>query len=123
MRLTFQLRFHTHPGQSLLLSGNHPILGNEDPAKAIPLSYLNDEFWQVTLILPTGTAPNTSISYYYLLREADGTFTEDCGRCRSFNPASLKTEETLIVDSWNAPGFYENAFYTEPFDQVLLRQN
>ena len=27
------------------------------------------------------------------------------------------------MDSWNVTGYYENAFYTEPFKEVLLKNN
>lgn len=121
MRVTFQLRYHTHPGQTLWLTGNHEILGNDEVASAIPLDYLNDQFWRVHLVLPKATAPNQEISYRYLLRQADGSIVEDQGKGRVFNPASFKTEEVLIIDSWNHPGFFENAFYTEPFREVLLK--
>ena len=29
----------------------------------------------------------------------------------------------LFVDSWNAAGYFENAFYTEPFKNVLLKNS
>jgi len=123
MRLTFQLRYHTHPGQSLLLSGAHELFGNGDPARAIALTYRDREFWQVTVVLPMGTALNADLTYHYLLREADGTLVEDWGRGRTIHPSALYAEDVVIVDSWNDPGFYENAFYTEPFSQVLLKPN
>src|SRR5262249_36323040 len=122
-RLTFHLRFHTHPGQSLLLSGDHEIFGSGDPTQAIPLCYQESEFWQVVIILPAGTAPKAEITYHYILREPDGTLVEDWGKGRTINPGAFKTEEVVIVDSWNSPGFYENAFYTEPFKHALLQGN
>jgi len=77
MRLTFQLRFHTHPGQSLLLTGNHEFFGDGEPAKALPLHYLNSEVWQLIIVFPARTAPNSDITYNYILREADGCMLED----------------------------------------------
>jgi 4-alpha-glucanotransferase len=120
MRLTFQLRFHTIPGQSLLLTGNHEILGNDDPASAIPLDYLNDQFWRVRIVIPKSVVPDAEITYRYILRLEDGSMVEDWGNGRVINPVSLKANETLLIDSWNNPGFYENAFYTEPFRAILL---
>ena len=121
MRVTFQLRYHSHPGQSLWLTGDHEILGNDEMASAIPMEYLNDRFWQVHLVLPKASSPDREITYRYLVRQPDGSALEDWGKGRVFNPASFKTEEVLIIDSWNHPGFYENAFYTEPFREVLLK--
>lgn len=121
MKLTLLLRFHTHPGQSLWLTGNHPLLGNDDEAQAVPLQYLDPEFWQVSFELPQPAAPNRDITYCYILRHADGSAVRDWGRDRELNPAAFNTDEVLIVDAWNAPAFFENAFYTEPFREVLLR--
>jgi 4-alpha-glucanotransferase len=121
VRLIFQLRFHTQPGQSILLTGNHELLGNDAVGSAIPLEYLNDKFWRTTIVFPNGPAADANITYRYILRSPDGSMLEDCGHGRSFNPASFKIEELLIVDSWNHPGSYENALYTEPFQKVLLK--
>jgi 4-alpha-glucanotransferase len=121
VRLTFQLRFHTYPGQTLLLTGNHEILGNDNVGSAVPLDYVNDQFWRVRIVMPKETVPDAEITYRYILRLEDGSIIEDWGRGRTFNPDSFTTEEVVIVDSWNDPGFYENAFYTEPFREVLLR--
>ncbi len=45
MKLQFYLRFHTRFGQRLSISGNTEELGNNDPAEALPMDYLNEEFW------------------------------------------------------------------------------
>jgi 4-alpha-glucanotransferase len=121
VRLTLQLRFHTYPGQSLLVTGNHEILGNDNVASAIPLDYVNDKLWRVSIVIPKETVPDAEITYRYILRLEDGLIVEDWGRGRIINPDSFTTEEVVIIDSWNNPGFYENAFYTEPFREVLLR--
>jgi 4-alpha-glucanotransferase len=36
---------------------------------------------------------------------------------------TLESEEILIIDSWNFAGYFENAFYTEPFKHVLLKSS
>ena len=123
MRITFQLRFHTNFGQSLLLTGNHPVLGNGDLGKALPLQYLNETLWHLTIEFLGGAVPNANIVYNYVLRNPDGSSICDWGNDRIVNPAGLRCEQVLLVDSWNHAGFYENAFYTEPFQQVLLKGN
>jgi 4-alpha-glucanotransferase len=57
------------------------------------------------------------------LRNANGSSVQDWGADRAINPASFKQKEILIIDSWNDAGAVENAFYTEPFKNVLLRAN
>src|SRR5437899_92199 len=123
MRLTFKLRFHTAPGESLWLTGDHELFGSNSPNQAIALEYLDANFWQVTFVIPRVCIPDADIAYHYIWRHADGSFFEDWAGGRTINPAAHRGEELLIVDSWNQPGFVENAFYTEPFKNVLLRGN
>jgi 4-alpha-glucanotransferase len=121
MRLTFKVRYHTNFGQSLLLIGNHELFGNGDIAKAIPLQYLDEQFWQTTISAPKAAIPDATITYNYVLRNPDGSLIYDWGIDKRINPASFETEEVLVIDSWNSAGAFENAFYTEPFKNVLLK--
>jgi 4-alpha-glucanotransferase len=121
MRLTFWLRYHTHYGQSLWLTGNHELFGNGRAGQAIALQYLNAAFWRVTMAIAPEALGAASVAYSYLLREADGTMVQDWGCDRRLDFASVKAQDVLIIDSWNAPGRSENVFYTEPFKHVLLK--
>ncbi len=123
MRLTFQLRFYTHPGQSLLLSGDHEFFGSGQVERALTLHYLNSETWQATVLIPQTVLPDQPICYQYLLRNSDGSLVRDWGNDRVLNLARWTADELLVVDSWNHAGFFENAFYTEPFQDVLLAQD
>src|SRR5262249_16346422 len=53
----------------------------------------------------------------------DGTHVRDWGNDKRTNLAKLPTDDVVILDSWNPAGFFENAFYTEPFQEVLLKGN
>ena len=117
MLVTFRIRFHTHPGQSLWLAGTHPL-----PDHPVPLRHVDQEFWQVTVPL-TPQATAATLIYSYILRQADGAQTTDWGRNRALVPASFGCAELLVIDSWNHPGFFANTFYTEPFKKVLLAEN
>ena len=120
MKLTFRLRYHTKVGQSLLITGNHELLGDGQTSRAVPLHYFNEQSWQLTIALPEGTATEAAITYNYILRNADGSSVQDWGNDRVIIPSVFKQGEVLIVDSWNHAGAVENAFYTEPFKNVLL---
>jgi 4-alpha-glucanotransferase len=122
--LVFQLRFTTQFGQIIYVVGNHPLLGNNDIEKAVPLQYCNDNFWNLSLSFGVKDIVDESISYQYFIKNADGTISYDWGgNDKSFNPSTVKANEILFVDSWNAAGYYENAFYTEPFKNVLLKNS
>jgi 4-alpha-glucanotransferase len=122
MKVTFRLRYRSQFRQSLWLTGSHPSLGGGDIEQAVPLEYLNEEFWQVPIELPPDTT-NTPIRYDYILRNADGSQVADWGGDRALVPSESGRDELLVIDSWNDAGAAENAFYTEPFKNVLLAGN
>ncbi|HEX9511568.1 MAG TPA: 4-alpha-glucanotransferase [Puia sp.] len=118
VKIEFYLRFFTHPGQSVSISGNIGVLGLDDPEKAWPLQYLNGEFWHGTLLLEE---PVTSpLRYHYVLRNEDGTITEEWGDDRVLEEPGAGVEEIQTIDTWNYAGEFENVFFTAPFRQVLL---
>jgi 4-alpha-glucanotransferase len=121
MTFTFRLRFRTRYGQGLFLTGSHPLLGSSDPAKALPLAYRDAEHWEVRVSIDD--LPASPITYRYFLREADGTLVDDWSTGRTISAEDLKAEQVVFLDSWNDPSRVENAFYTEPFQRVLLRSN
>ena len=123
MKFTFRVRFHTRPGQSLHLTGNHEIFGGNQPDRALPLNYLNHDFWELSFELPLGDIPDANIIYNYLLRDENGSLTYDAGRDRVIDLASFATDEVLFIDTWNDASCYENAFYTQPFQRVLLKHD
>ena len=121
--ITFQIRFHTKFGQTLYITGGHDIFGQNDIAKALPMQYLNHEFWTVTVPLKKDTLPAEGLVYNYVIRYEYGAYSFDWGKDKVLHAASLNTPEVLIIDAWNYAGYFENAFYTEPFKQVLLQDN
>ncbi|RFM26553.1 4-alpha-glucanotransferase [Deminuibacter soli] len=124
MQITLQLRFHTEYGQSLYVTGNHPLLGNNDPAQAVPMQYFDKEQWQAVLQLSEADLAGEPIRYRYLLKEKDGSTEYDFSNDKVLNLANTGNAAlTVIYDFWNYGGYYENAFYTEPFQEVLLKPN
>jgi 4-alpha-glucanotransferase len=122
MRLTIRLRYHTRFGQALFLCGDHICLGGGQPGNALPLRYVNEEMWEVLIELPDTSRPKAPMSYYFLLRNPDGSEKEDFGGDRTLDFARLGRGHTVIIDSWNDLSTVENVFFTEPFKKVLLRE-
>jgi 4-alpha-glucanotransferase len=120
-KIIFQLRFHTQFGQEIFITGNHPLLGNNDVAQAVPLRYFNDEFWY--LALDVTEAVDQKINYHYILRNPDGIDDHDFGNDKSIDPSKAAAKELLVIDTWNYTGYIENTFYTKPFAEVLLAAN
>ncbi len=122
-KITFQIKFHTNPGQSLYVTGNHTLLGNNNVENAFPLSYLNNEYWVGTLEIPVEQELSEDFFYNYILKNDNGTATIEWGEDKVIQPLTHKTKEILLIDSWNSSSYPENTFYTEPFQGVLLKEN
>lgn len=121
MKVQFYLRFHTSYGQSLWISGNISELGNNNPEKALPMNYLNEEFWAATLEIKRKEL-SAKISYRYLLKNEKGEWINEWEHGRHFEEVKKEVNELQMVDTWNHAGEYENAFFTAPFANVLLKQ-
>lgn len=122
-KIIFQIHFHTVFGQDILISGDHPLLGNGDETKAVPLQYFNDAYWSLALELEPGDLLPGEFTYHYILRNQDGILNYDWGNDKKISFSSVAAEELLVIDSWNHAGYFENSFYTEPFSEVLLKEN
>ena len=122
MRLTFEVGYHTRPGQELFLTGAHEIFGAGDASRAIPMEYHAPGIWRVTLIPPESILGRDRIEYGYLVRGADGSCEKDWHRGRLLDFPRLAGRDAGIRDSWNSASFTQNTFLTQPFQKVLLRQ-
>ncbi len=123
VQVTFMLRFHTKLGQSLYITGSNEIFGSNDIKKALPMQYLSEELWTLTLDINAADLSAKNIVYNYLLKNEDGSLSFDWGSDKVITASIFSSKEMLVIDSWNHAGFIENTFYTEPFKQVLLKDN
>ena len=133
MKLQFYLRFHTRFGQHLLITGNTDELGNNDPVKALPLDYLNDEFWSGSIEIKKKELQN-NISYKYILKNEEGELisgqlwaeleiTQQTGR-RDPAPERFKTLFNEI-DNWVKKTFrksHPKGFWVGPKTAKAVRQ-
>ena len=122
MKLQYYLRFYTQLGQSLWISGNIDELGNDVPAKALPMDYMNDEFWYGSIEIKRKDLQK-NIRYKYYLKNEDGEFIGEWGNDRVIDVFRKDLHEVQLIDTWNHAGEYENAFFSAPFKNVLLKTN
>ncbi len=122
MRIHFYLRFHTEFGQTIWITGNGDELGNDDPSKALPMEYLNEEFWECRIDVKRKELPK-EISYKYFLKNKDGELLYEWGNDRTIDVFRKNLEEVQLVDTWNHAGEYENVFFSDAFNKVLLVPN
>ena len=118
MTINFYIRYSTNYGQTLFVSGNIDALGNDKPAEAFALTYLNNEFWFGTIEIPDKS--EEEINYRYIFREESSVDILDADKDKIIDSKTYHSNEITIIDTWNAEGDVRNAFYTKPFLQVLL---
>ena len=123
MKLNFYVRFSTTYGQALYVSGSHSILGNDVVQNAIAMQYFNEEFWFVQVEIPEADFNVLDIEYRYVLREQDGNEVIEWGNDRIIDFKKNAAKEITLIDTWNHAGQIENAFFTKPFQDVLLQYN
>src|SRR5512138_3553535 len=120
MRIQFYLRFRTNFGQSLWISDNGE-LGTDLIKGAIPMTYLNEEFWVANLKIDK--KKTDSFSYKYVLRNDNGEIIPEFGKDRVIEFPEHGVKEIELIDTWNHAGEYENAFYSAPFTNILLKRS
>ena len=121
IKISFHLKYKTHFGQGIYIYGNHPLLGNNKIEQAVPLVYLNNDYWVLHLNI-NPAAINDKIVYHYFIQNADGTKTFDTGNDKFLTLSKTSVNDIVIIDSWNFTGYKENTFYTSPFVNVLMKQ-
>lgn len=121
MKIHFYLRFSTKFGQSLSITGNANALGNNDLKNALQLSYLNPDFWEGEIEVNPGD--DVKIHYQYIFSQEDGTAIMEWNDNKQIDTSKSGTDEIQVFDTWCDAGSYENTFYTDPFQEVLLREN
>ena len=100
MRLQFYLRFHTEFGQSIWITGDCEELGNNDPANAMPMEYLNEEFWQYETTIKKKDL-GKKVSYKYFLKNSDGELIYEWGNDRQIELPKKLPDEIQLTDTWN----------------------
>jgi 4-alpha-glucanotransferase len=119
MRLQFYLRYHTSFGQSLWISTNGE-LGTDIIDDAIPMTYMNEEFWFAELKIDKDAYPK--FRYKYILKNADGEIIPEFGTDRLLEIPRQGIKELQTIDTWNHAGDFENIFYSAPFQKIFLTQ-
>jgi 4-alpha-glucanotransferase len=119
MRIQFYLHFRTSFGQSLWISDNG-ALGTDLIKGAIPMTYLNEEFWVANIKIDKEEA--SSFHYKYILRNENGEIIPEFGKDRLVDVPGHGVKEVQLIDTWNHAGEYENVFYSAPFANILLKR-
>ncbi|MEO6542256.1 MAG: 4-alpha-glucanotransferase, partial [Ferruginibacter sp.] len=121
MTLHFYLRYSTKFGQTLFVSGNIAALGNDVITEAFTLTYLNDQLWHGSIEVDDKVLTEP-LYYKYILQDENKDRVAEFGNDRVIDCSKLKATKIVLSDTWNYAGEFENAFFTAPFTDVLLKR-
>jgi 4-alpha-glucanotransferase len=121
VRIQFYIRYSTQPGESLFVTGNIPALGSGKDSNLFALDFLDSQFWYGSL--EVDSTEIARIHYSYIFKNKEGELLHEGGQDRVIDISKTGIEELQLMDSWNPSGEYENVFYTDPFQEVLLKDN
>lgn len=113
MKIHFHLRYSSKPGETLWV-----CIDGEAP---IALTYLNEDFWHG--VIEASEKQHQPLAYHYLLTDAAGNERIEWDNDRTIDLSAFTVKKIQIMDFWNTPGTPENAFYTQPFQQIFLKRS
>ncbi len=121
MKLNFYLRFTTKFGQQLQVETTFKQENDEKTTSRHAMQYFSNEFWQASLDIDM---PKQSLlGYKYILTMEDGSQVSEGEHDRIIDIGKNNFQEVQTVDTWNAESWYENVFYSIPFENTLLVEN
>jgi 4-alpha-glucanotransferase len=120
MKIDLLIRFRTNFGQSLSITGNIPALGSNDYENALPMSYLDEHFWQASFeVDPEG---QDLVQYRYIFKTDRGEKVFDGEMQRVLSLKNIASDIS-VIDTWVHPGAYELAFLTSPFLDIYYKHH
>lgn len=117
MKITFHINYRTEWGESLLVSGNAPELGNNNVAEAAVMQCVGGEHWRLTVDINTEESP--ALAYKYAIRGENGVAWE-WGKPRVIH-ASVYPEMDLW-DFWRPTQIPQNALHSSAFTRAIMKR-
>ncbi len=117
MKITFHINYRTDWGQTLLVSGNAPELGNDNVANAVIMQCVGGEHWRLTVDINTEEFPD--LAYKYAVQGENGIILE-WGKPRVIH-ASVYPEMDLW-DFWRPTQISQNAWHSSAFTRAIMKR-
>ncbi len=117
MKITFSINYHTEWGESLYICSNLPELGNGDPSKAVEMSLVSPDVWQLTLGLRRNPG---NIEFVFIVKSPEKEWRFEWGK-----PHTLFTSDEVsdyrVFCSWQDQP-KDKPFYSSAFVDGMLRR-
>ncbi len=119
MKIKFNIDYHTYWGESLYLCGELPELGGGDDHKAVELTFVGGERWELELELPDGYKLN-NFSYRYIVKAEGAAWKFEWGEPHRFE-AAADASEYDIYDRWQDMP-HDKPYYSSAFVEGMLHR-
>lgn len=114
MIINFNIPFQTKYGQTILISGSLPELGNLDITNAIPLNYLGGN-WSISLYFKK----KIDFKYTYIIKDNIYGINCESGPSRIFSFGD--SNDYFVYDEWR-PFTEESPFFSDAFRKVFFKR-
>ena len=94
MKIDFYLRFRTKFGESLAITGNLLPLGSNDSTNALPMQFLNEELWHVSIEIEQNEL--ASLHYKYIFTTANGEVIKEGEKFRKVELQTINQKTSCL---------------------------
>ena len=112
MKCVFSIPYQTNWGEEIWVLGDHSLLGEGSHEHALPLHFKEGSIWEGEVDLPEESG---TLSYCYLLKKEDGSFSEEWRGTRTLSWGPHNGEKILCHDFWFNPRPEERAWFSSAF--------
>ena len=117
MKVVFSIPFATNWGDTILVCGDHPALGNGEEVKGLSLSFTGrEDLWEGEV---TFTENQACIHYNYIWKKANGELVREWGESREWSWKEATAKSVRLCEYWSSPRPEEKAWFSSAFSQVL----
>ena len=117
MKITLNINYHTHWGESLFVCGNIPELGNDDAAKAVEMNLSSPGSWSLELNLKRDPG---NFDYWFIVKADGKEWRFEWGEPHHFI-SGKGIDAYRIFSSWqDMPS--DKPFYSSAFVDGMLRR-
>lgn len=117
MILSFKIDYQTHGGETLLVAGSSPELGEWNPGKAVPMNNIGNGEWEVEL---KNFSP-ANFEYKYLIQN-NQEYIWEMGKPRKIFIDETTIDEIRARDFWRPLKNPDIPLYSSAFTRVLMRR-
>ena len=117
MKVVFSIPFAANWGDTILVCGDHPALGNGEEAKGLPLSFTGSEDrWEGEVIF---TENQAHIHYKYVWKKSNGESVQEWGESRELSWEDATAKSVRLCEYWSSPRPEEKAWFSSAFSKVI----